>query len=1012
MSFYQFYFTEQQKYAQLYGEKTIVFMQNGKFYEAYCTKDRGYTRLEELEPLLNIRFIKRTDRTSDTERPSQFGIPCVSISRNLAALIEHGYTIVLFDQTSSGRDIQRVCVGVYSPGTYLSEKSGQDVQYIVTVYLVEEPQLGGGSLLACGVGILDVTRGSNLVHEFYSYRYDERFALDELVRVFQTFCPVELIFYFYPHGGSQWTLENVSSYLELNKYPNRHVYQYQGGQGPDGLDLLREEYFKIVYQNDFLAEKFDLMGRLGISRRTGLGGNTSPLEILGLERRPYALIALIILVKYLEKNNALLVQNLRPPSIYLYEQHLILGNNAIEQLNIVDSAGLEVYDARTRSVFDVVNRTSTPMGRRFLREALLNPLSRLQHTKIEARYQMVHTLKSLPEGTLDQIREELRKIHDMERLHRRMALGIITPYEFYRLDTFYDASKNLLGLLQNINMQLLSEKCMQEFCAYYEEYHQVFRLEVLADYHNFTEVQRSPFQKGVCPRIDRIERRINRIFRSLEQLKSYLNGLLGELGDRELIVLENNERDGYHFTVPRSREALLRKNLDAQYVGLVFRGQKKGRTKIFVEEVVGDTTSLSRLVSHLAKLVRREFVQKMLSYYAQHQEMLHQITLFIAELDFLVSGALVAQEYHYCRPKLDMEHSGSYLVVQGLRHAIVERLCRESEYIPNDVQLGNLPGRDDAHGMIIFSVNGAGKSVLMKSIGVAIILAQIGYYVPAESFVYSPYMALYARITGNDNIFKGLSSFALEMVELEAILTRVGQQGEHTLVIGDEICRGTENVSGMAIVASALVELSQQKASFIFSSHLHKLVRLPEIKALKNLRVFHLKVGYNLEKKCLVFERKLSPGPGPSVYGLIVARYILRNPRVIGRAESIKRRLLHEDEPPIKMSNYNSKLLMKRCTICHYTPYKEHHKELESHHINFQCDTLLDGKIKKKPYLKKNEIYNLVVLCRRCHVMVHQKYIKIYGYQDTTLGPLLNYRIDLPAQIKMGLQELDTIEKS
>lgn len=314
----------------------------------------------------------------------------------------------------------------------------------------------------------------------------------------------------------------------------------------------------------------------------------------------------------------------------------------------------------------------------------------------------------------------------------------------------------------------------------------------------------------------------------------------------------------------------------------------------------------------------------------------------------------------------------------------------------------------------MFSNNWAGKSTCMKSVGIAIILAQIGYYVPATEFNYEPYMALYARITGNDNIFKGLSSFALEMTELDAILMRTEKQGSNTLVIGDEVCKGTEDISGRAIVASALVSLSECDSTFIFSSHLHDIQNIDEVKSLNNLRVYHLRTEYDEENDCIIFDRKLMPGSGPSVYGLLVARYLVKNPKFINRAEIIKKRLTNDISVNLipKKSNYNKDLLVKQCMICRYIPTTEYHKELESHHIHFQKNCWTDGKIKEKPYLSKNKLYNLVVLCRKCHNKVHQGEIIINGYTDTTIGPLLDYNMDIKKKIINGIKAVDDLEKS
>ncbi len=133
ISIYEKYFKEQEKYSKIYGDKTIVFFQMGKFYDAYCSRTKGYLKLAELEALLNIHFIRRDDQEKfgyGDRKPNQFGINCVSIEKNLVKMVDSGYTIILFDQkTENEEDIERVFAGVYSPGTYVTDRHLQDNYY-------------------------------------------------------------------------------------------------------------------------------------------------------------------------------------------------------------------------------------------------------------------------------------------------------------------------------------------------------------------------------------------------------------------------------------------------------------------------------------------------------------------------------------------------------------------------------------------------------------------------------------------------------------------------------------------------------------------------------------------------------------------------------------------------------------------------------------------------------------------------------------------------------------------
>ena len=1020
MGIYKTYFTEQERYTSIYGPKTIVFMQIGKFYEAYCTKTQGY-QLEELESLLNIKYIRR-DHDKTNTKPNQFGINCVAISKNLATLIEHKFTIVLFDE-KHGETIERVCSGIFSPGTYISERQLSDAHYMISIYIEEEKQLAGPDLMAIGVTIIDITTGTSVIHEFHSSRYDEQFGLDELIRILQIFKPVELVIYFHPLIINESTIKSIHLYLELKKFNNCYFYIYHNKHGDDPLNLLTPESFKINYQNNYLSKIFD-------SKR-----KQSMIETLNLEKKTYALISLLILLKYISEHNILLLKNLTLPTHYIYNKHLILGNNAIEQLNIIDSNNLEHDNTKIKSLLDVVNRTCTPMGKRYLKENLVNPLSQENKEVIIKRYDMIEAL--LKDKIFKKIHHELKHINDMERLHRRMGLGIIVPYEFYRLNSFYKTTNKILSIIKDNETikTIISDDILNDFYLYQNTYNEEYDLDLLVQHNNFNDINKSFFKKGVHSTIDAIQDNIDYVWLFINATAEYFSNILKEKckikNDKELINVESNDREGYYFTITKSREKILREQLNKDTITIkigdnktlkikrdeiVFKPLTVGKTKIFITPLIEHTLNLSQQTEKLTKLVKRIFIKSMLDMFTKNKVMLLKISSFIAELDFLVSGSIVADQYFYQRPIIPSKESvASYIKAKNLRHAIIERLCEETEYIPNDIEIGNIPiaatdefTTSDKNGILLFGLNSVGKSSFQKSIGIAVILAQIGYYVPAEEFVYEPYLALYARITGNDNIFKGLSSFALEMTELDAILTRTQNQGFNTLVIGDEICRGTEDTSGISIVASALVSLSECKATFIFSSHLHDLPNIKEIKELKNLRLYHLHVEYDEANDCLVFDRKLVKGSGPRVYGLMVAKYLIKNKKFINRAEIIKARLMNEEVPQLqdKVSNYNKGLFVTRCAICRHRP-KDVDKELESHHINFQKNCLPDGKIKNKLHIHKNKLCNLVILCRKCHMKVHNNEITIKGYDDTSIGPILNYTWNIHEQ----LMELDKLEK-
>uniref|UniRef100_A0A6C0LUJ2 DNA mismatch repair proteins mutS family domain-containing protein n=1 Tax=viral metagenome TaxID=1070528 RepID=A0A6C0LUJ2_9ZZZZ len=1028
MTLIDLYLDYQEKYTKIYGLKTIVFMQVGSFHEAYSTDNEGF-KLKELEPILNTKFTRRdnnTNKPASRSNPYLLGFPSISTVKNVAILTEKGYTVVIFDQIINGDDIDRQLLGVFSPGTYISDRQLSDANYILSVYLVEEKQINSNNLLAIGLTLIDVSTGYSIIHEFYSSKNDDKFGLDELIRIIQTFRPVEIIIYYNMRVYNSENIKHIKSYLELDKLQH-YFYVYYNKKGSDPINLLCEDSFKINIQNNLFSKVY------GINYQSSMNKGQSPIEVLRLEKKPYSVLSLMIMLKYISEHNVQLLKNLSYPDIYIYNKHLILGNNAIEQLNIIDSNNLELYDRKIDSLLSVVNKTNTPMGKRFLKANLLNPLSQEDKQTIVKRYDMIETL--LRDGMCKKIENELKKIQDVERLHRKMALEILVPYEFYRLDQFYQATSKIIKLIYKdpILGTLIDNTTIQSFLNFQIDYNKIFDVDKMVKYNNFVDIESSFFKKGVNPKIDQIQDNIDNVRIIIDSTIKCISDLLEMRGckktskEKDLIIFDYNDRDNYFFSITKRREGILRSELskhkniavkssdkiifNINKDNVVFKSLAKGKTKLFIEPLQEHTFNLTKQKTIIVKLIKRSFLENINKLYINSKQMLQKIVKFISEIDFLVSGAIVASQYFYCKPLIKSNDKiASYLSAKQLRHPIVERLCKDTEYIPNNIELGNI---DDKNGILLFGLNSSGKSVLMKSIGLSIVLAQIGYYVPATEFVFEPYMALFARITGNDNLFKGLSSFALEMIELDAIIKRTEDNGQYTLIIGDEVCRGTEEISGRALIASSLIHLSEKKTSFIFSSHIHDLINIEEIRNLNNLRLFHLLIEYDEKNDCLIFNRRLTPGSGPSVYGLMVAKFLIKNNKFINTAELIKRRFTQNEnitiDIPIKKSNYNKDLLITYCFLCYYFP-KENNKELESHHIHFQKDCWKDGKIKEKPYLHKNRLSNLVVLCRKCHEKVHRNEIIINGYVDTSIGPILNYSTNLNKTIQNTIREITKLD--
>jgi len=960
------YFKLYEKYVEEYGERIVLFMQIGTFHEAFSIPNKGYQNLPELSPILNCQVTstdkKKSKGIASMAYPNLLGFPSVSKWKNIKALIENGFTVVIIDQVTkinSEEGVIREVTGIYSPGTYMEEYLSTDANNIVSIYYEEEQQLNSKKLLCIGLSCTDVTTGKSHVYEIYSKKEDDKYALDEAVRFINIFSPKEVLIYTKEQDKKK--IEQVISYLELE---NRSYLL------KNDVDKL---YFKLAYHNEYLNKIFKIKS-LDIS---------TPIEELNLVKLPYATISYVLLLNYIEKHSSKIIEKLKRPEVFFFRKHLILGNNAVYQLNILENTMLEYSskNKKVRCLFDVVNKTSTAMGKRYLKELLLKPLANTEEDikELNTNYDSIEYL--INDNKYEKIEELLNSVVDLERLHRKLNLKTLNPSEFVQLNKSYMCIKEIFKIIKEDKVITLPKKdllnCFNEFI---DDYTDKFNMDIMLKY-NLHDIEESIFKKGLYEEIDTLQETIdeNQIF--MDKVCDVFSDLIKDKvkkirEDDKLIKLNYTATEGYFLAMTKLRYEALKKEFKdpiniTKKIQInpkdIKHKEYKNNVKVFFKELENKSDNLLDLRQQLSKLIIEKYVKKLEKYSKKYNDSLDNITKFIAQLDYFKSGAKVAKLYNYFRPVIKSKADKSYIKCTGLRHPIVERLNDESEYIPHDITLGC----DNLDGMLLYSLNCGGKSTLMKAVGLSIILAQCGMFVPAKTFEYNPYESLFVRITGYDNILKGLSSFALEMTELKAILKR---STKDTLVIGDEICRGTEQLSGNAIVAASILRLANIECSFIFASHLHEVPKLEKIKALKTVKFYHLSV--DIKNNMLIFNRELKEGPGSPEYGIVVAKYILDDNEFIDDANKLAYDIKNVK---IKESRYNKNVIMAQCYFC------KKESNLETHHINQQKDCK-DGFVKDKPHIAKNGKYNLIVLCDKCHDKVHNDTLKIDGYIMTSEG--------------------------
>ena len=1019
INIHQEYINYHEDYIKKFGLKTIVLMQVGSFYEMYMTTDQG-PNLKELSQMLNIVYTKRDKsiREINIKNPYMLGFPLVSADKFISILINNGFTVVTIDQVTPPPDPDRKCTNIFSPATYINPTPTVNTNYAVLLYFSYEKQLKKKSiqniqsLLCVGLSAIDVSTGKVIVDESLSTTVDTEIALDDTIRFLSNTNPREIFIIL--NGEGKMNINTIIEYLQIDPKIIK-IKSYDN------------KYDKINYQEEFLKNIYPNSNSL-----------VSNIEALDLEYKNYGRISMIMLIDFISNYNKNIITNLSMPEFIITNNNLILGNNAAYQLSVIEQDETTyMMGTKFKSLLDVVNNAITAMGKRYTKLSLLNPSS----CPVFINTRLDNVDKLLEKDKFKEFPEKLSLISDIEKLKRKINLNIIQPYE---MADFIDSFIAIDNLLQDINKLKLNNiitdkniiKEVQDFNKYMTK---LFNKDILKQ-NILRDIKTNFFNLNIDKKLDDIDNKFNQEYNVIIDLQKSFNKIINHINNSKKknkanktkkitkikknkadnideekeeinkedtsITIQNTSSEGYFLQISSLRYKMLEsfiKNhtnkqpssedeidtedeingndnnivIDIKLEELIIK-QLKSVTKIFPK--IKKEDNMTDIIEELIKRVEEIYYLKLKEIYNKYSNLFDKVISIVTQFDFILSNAITAQKYGYTKPKI-VTHKQSYFSATNLRHPIVERLI-DYEYIPHSIELGQ-----KLEGMLIYGLNSSGKSVLMKAVGLSVIMAQAGMYVPASSFTLAPYSSIYTRITGNDNLFKGLSSFTLEMIELNSIIKRAC---ENSLIIGDEVCRGTEHISGNALVASTIVSLSKVNASFIFATHLHELVNLDCIKKLSNVKAYHLSVEFDPSTDSLIYDRKLKEGSGDKVYGILVAKYIIQNKDFIELTNQIKNELSNIDSSiiPDKKSKYNSDVYVYKCQMCNKNDVVGDKLPLQTHHINFQKNCK-DDKVIGKEYILKNSQSNLVVLCEDCHEKIHTGEKEVKGYVMTSKGKKL-----------------------
>lgn len=587
---------------------------------------------------------------------------------------------------------------------------------------------------------------------------------------------------------------------------------------------------------------------------------TTSLKGFGVEGLEEGIIASGAILHYLNENQHTKLGHITALSRIEEEKYVWLDRFTVRNLELVFSVNENAI-----TLANILDHTVTPMGGRLLKRWLVLPLK--DRAAVEERLDIVDYLYTHQEVQFE-LTQRLREIGDLERIISKVAVGKINPREIAHLKRILHHLPPLKKLLESNNHKPISElnaqlNACEPLVALITNYlqedpaAQIGKGKVIAD--------------GVSAELDEL-RNISFVG------KDYLEKLQNQEADRTGIPslkISFNNVFGYYIEVRNTHKDKVPQDWIRKQTLVNAERYITEELKEYEAKILGAEEKILSIETTLFQ----QLVLDMSSYVA----VIQQNARAIAKLDCLLSFAAVASANNYCKPTLN---DGYSIDIKNGRHPVIEkRLAVGQEYIPNDVFLDN----ESQQIIMITGPNMSGKSAILRQTALIVLMAQMGSYVPADAAELGMTDKVFTRVGASDNISSGESTFMVEMNETASILNNMSSR---SLILLDEIGRGTSTYDGISIawaIAEYLHEYPKAKCKTLFATHYHELNEMT--KHFERIRNFNVSVKES--KNNVLFLRKLQPGGSHHSFGIHVAKMAGMPPLVVQRAEEVLRDLEH-----------------------------------------------------------------------------------------------------------------------
>ncbi|MBW1997933.1 MAG: DNA mismatch repair protein MutS [Deltaproteobacteria bacterium] len=774
----------------------ILFFRMGDFYEMFFEDAKVASRI------LGITLTSRG--TYKGEKVPMCGVPHHASKNYVAKLIESGWKVAICEQTEDPKAskgiVKREVVRIVTPGS-AADDSGLDGKSNLFMAAVSARDA------KYGLAHVDVSTGEFRVTEINNWEE----LLDELGRI----DPAELLV-----PGQ----EDLAARRELSRYR---------------LELLGSEIFNRARAERLLREQL---------RVRSLGG-------FGIEGMEQGIVAAGAIVHYLLETHKASPAHIRDITTYHVGDYMFLDESTIQNLELFHTMRRRTSKG---SLFQILDRTVTPMGSRLLKRWIGYPL--IDVTQIRRRLAAVSDFREDPIFR-EEIRDQLEGVYDLERLNSRISMGRANGRDLIALKSSILRLPRIKERLAGSASELLADISLQ--------------IDTLQDVAQLIDrsIREDPpvsikeggvIKQGYDEELDQLislTRDGKKWIRELEAKEQGRTGI-------QSLRIGYNKVFGYYIEISKANLHLVPKD----YI----RKQTLVNGERYVTEALKEQEDV--LLGAEEKMMNREYelFEEIRERIARENQRIKQTASFIGELDVLAALADVAEANRYTCPQVN---EGGEIHILDSRHPVIEQVVKEEDFVPNDIHLDDR----EQQILIITGPNMAGKSTVLRQTALTVLMAQMGGFVPASSAEIGIVDRIFTRIGASDDLSKGQSTFMVEMNETANILRHATPR---SLVILDEIGRGTSTYDGLSIawaVAEALHDRDGKGVRTLFATHYHELTELVTAKK----RVKNFNIAVKEWKDQIIFLRKMVEGGTSRSYGIQVARIAGIPEHVIERAKEI-----------------------------------------------------------------------------------------------------------------------------